>query len=67
MYIILYIFSGCERSAQQPGEFDPRKALVAANNAARGIVKARFEAFGCAGMAAKIKPVSLEAMAKRYV
>jgi len=52
--------------AQQPSEFDPRKALVAAKNAARGIVKARFEAFGCAGMASKIKPVSLEAMAKRY-
>jgi fructose-bisphosphate aldolase class II len=52
--------------AQQPSEFDPRKALVAAKNAARGIVKARFEAFGCAGMASKIKPVSLETMAKRY-
>ena len=52
--------------AQQPEEFDPRKALVAAKNAARDIVKARFEAFGCAGMGAKIKPVSLEMMAKRY-
>jgi len=52
--------------ATQPSEFDPRKALVAAKNAARGIVKARFEAFGCAGMAGKIKPVSLETMAKRY-
>ncbi|MDD2879569.1 MAG: fructose-bisphosphate aldolase class II [Rhodoferax sp.] len=53
--------------AQQPSEFDPRKALIAAKNAARGIVKARFEAFGCAGMGSKIKPISLEAMAKRYV
>jgi fructose-bisphosphate aldolase class II len=52
--------------AQQPSEFDPRKALVAAKNAARGIVKARFEAFGCAGQGSKIKPVALEAMAKRY-
>ncbi|NMM21792.1 MAG: fructose-bisphosphate aldolase class II [Rhodoferax sp.] len=52
--------------AQQPGEFDPRKALIAAKMAARGIVKARFEAFGCAGMGSKIKPVSLEVMAKRY-
>jgi len=34
---------------------------------ARGIVKARFEAFGCAGMASRIKPVSLEVMARRYV
>ena len=53
--------------AQQPSEFDPRKALVAAKNAARSIVKARFEAFGCAGQGSKIKPVSLEAMARRYV
>jgi fructose-bisphosphate aldolase, class II len=52
--------------AQQPTEFDPRKALLAAKNAARGIVKARFEAFGCAGQASKIKPVALEAMARRY-
>jgi len=53
--------------AQQPSEFDPRKALLAAKNAARGIVKARFEAFGCAGNASRIKPVPLEAMSKRYV
>ena len=52
--------------AQQPSEFDPRKALTAAKNAARAIVKARFEAFGCAGQASKIKPVALEAMAARY-
>jgi fructose-bisphosphate aldolase class II len=52
--------------AQQPSEFDPRKALLAAKNAARGIVKARCEAFGCAGMASRIKPVPLEAMAQRY-
>jgi fructose-bisphosphate aldolase class II len=52
--------------AQQPSEFDPRKALVAAKNAARGIVKARFEAFGCAGQGGKIKPVALEVMARRY-
>ena len=52
--------------AQQPSEFDPRKALTAAKNAARAIVKARFEAFGCAGHASKIKPVPLEAMARRY-
>jgi fructose-bisphosphate aldolase class II len=43
-----------------------RQALVAAKNAARGIVKARFEAFGCAGQGGKIKPVALEVMARRY-
>jgi len=52
--------------ARQPSEFDPRKALVAAKKAARGVVKARFEAFGCAGMASKLKPIALEAMAARY-
>ena len=52
--------------AEQPGEFDPRKAFADAKKAARAIVKARFEAFGCAGQAGRLKPVSLEAMANRY-
>ena len=52
--------------AEQPTEFDPRKALIAAKLAARGICKARFEAFGCAGHAARIKPVAIESMAQRY-
>lgn len=52
--------------AQQPSEFDPRKALTAAKKAARGIVKARFEAFGCAGQGSKIKPLSMDVMAQRY-
>ncbi|MCW8808418.1 MAG: fructose-bisphosphate aldolase class II [Rhodanobacter sp.] len=52
--------------AEQPGEFDPRKALIAARQAARGICKARFEAFGSAGQAPRIKPVAIEAMAGRY-
>ncbi len=52
--------------AEHPSEFDPRKALLAAKKAARGICKQRFEAFGCAGQAGKIKPVPLQAMAKRY-
>jgi fructose-bisphosphate aldolase class II len=52
--------------AERRSEFDPRKALEAARKAARGICKARFEAFGCAGHASRIKPVSLETMALRY-
>jgi fructose-bisphosphate aldolase class II len=52
--------------AEQPGEFDPRKALIAAREAARDICKARFEAFGSAGQAPRIKPVAIEAMARRY-
>jgi fructose-bisphosphate aldolase, class II len=52
--------------ATQPSEFDPRKALAAAKKAARGICEQRFEAFGCAGMAARMRPVPLESMVKRY-
>jgi len=53
--------------ATQRSEFDPRKALLAAKNAARKICEDRFEAFGCAGRAAGIKPVSIDAMSARYV
>jgi fructose-bisphosphate aldolase class II len=65
---ILLAMTGAMRQvfAEQRSEFDPRKALVAAKHAARGIVKARFEAFGCAGMASRIKPLSMDAMATRY-
>ncbi|MFO1338565.1 MAG: class II fructose-bisphosphate aldolase [Burkholderiaceae bacterium] len=52
--------------AQDRSEFDPRKALLAAKKAARGVCKARFEAFGCAGQVERIKPLPLEAMIPRY-
>jgi fructose-bisphosphate aldolase class II len=52
--------------AKDRSEFDPRKSLKAATAAAKDICKARFEAFGCAGQASKIKPVPLEKMAQRY-
>jgi fructose-bisphosphate aldolase class II len=52
--------------AENPAEFDIRKSFGEARKAARGICKARFEASGCAGMAPKIKPIALEALAKRY-
>jgi fructose-bisphosphate aldolase class II len=52
--------------AEKPAEFDPRKFLADAQKAARGICKARYEAFGCAGQASKIRPLSLERMAERY-
>ena len=52
--------------AEKPAEFDPRKFLADAQKAAREICKLRYEAFGCAGQAARIKPVSLEKMAERY-
>lgn len=46
--------------------FDPRKFLKEATAAAKDICKARYEAFGCAGQASKIKPVRLDDMAARY-
>ncbi|GHD70464.1 class II fructose-bisphosphate aldolase [Vogesella fluminis] len=53
--------------AQNPKEFDPRKYLKVSTDAMRDIVLARYEAFGAAGMASKIKPVSLDAMANLYL
>ena len=52
--------------AKDPAEFDPRKFLKDATAAARDVCRARFEAFGCAGQAPRIKPVNLEKMAQRY-
>lgn len=52
--------------AQNASNFDPRKFLKASTDAMFDICKARYEAFGCAGQAHKIKPISLEEMFKRY-
>lgn len=46
--------------------FDPRKFFKAAKEAMKDIVKARFEAFGTAGNASKIKVISLDDMSERY-
>jgi fructose-bisphosphate aldolase class II len=47
-------------------EFDPRKFLSAATAAMRGICKSRYEAFGSAGQAGKIRPIPCEQMAEGY-
>jgi fructose-bisphosphate aldolase class II len=52
--------------ALEPGEFDPRAFFKAAVKAAREVCQLRFEAFGCAGQASKIKPISLEKVATSY-
>ncbi|SOF00538.1 fructose-bisphosphate aldolase [Burkholderia sp. OK233] len=52
--------------AQRPSEFDVRRFLTDALGAARDLCRSRFEAFGSAGQAHKIKPVALSAMAGRY-
>jgi fructose-bisphosphate aldolase class II len=46
--------------------FDPRKVYQVAQDAMSALCKARFEAFGSAGQASKIKVVRLEAMTQRY-
>ena len=51
---------------ENPSEFDPRKYLVPAMAAMKKLCIERFEQFGTAGHADKIKPVSLAEMAKRY-
>lgn len=52
--------------AQNPSEFDPRKFLKVSTDAMAEICKARYEAFGTAGHASKIKPISLETMFEKY-
>ncbi|MBW7860491.1 MAG: fructose-bisphosphate aldolase class II, partial [Rhodocyclaceae bacterium] len=51
---------------ENPSKFDPREFCKPAREAAKFVCKARFEAFGSAGQASRIKAVSLEKMAARY-
>mgnify|MGYP000698691744 FL=1 len=52
--------------ANNPSEFDPRKYLNETITAMKDICVARYEAFGTAGNADKIKSIGLEAMFQRY-
>jgi len=52
--------------AQNPSEFDPRKYLKASVTAMTDICIARYELFGAAGNASKIKVDSLDVMFERY-
>ncbi|MGC9268944.1 class II fructose-bisphosphate aldolase [Acidiphilium sp.] len=51
---------------EKPSEFDPRQFMKPATAALRDLCKQRFEAFGTAGQASRIKPHSLAAMARQY-
>jgi fructose-bisphosphate aldolase class II len=53
--------------AENPSAFDPRAFLKETTIAMRDIAAARFEAFGTAGNASKIKVLSLDAMTERYM
>ena len=51
---------------ENKSNFDPRKFLKESTKAMKEICKARYEAFGCAGHASKIKASSLETMFQLY-
>ena len=51
---------------QNPEVFDPRKFILAAMDELAALVRDRFERFGTAGQASKIKPIPLPDMARRY-
>ena len=53
--------------SENKSEFDSRKYLTASLKAMKDIVMARYEAFGTAGKASGIKPISLEEMSERYL
>lgn len=52
--------------AEKPSEFDPRKFFSATVDAMKQICVDRYTAFGTAGHADKIRPISLEKMVDRY-
>jgi fructose-bisphosphate aldolase class II len=52
--------------AENPSKFDPREYLKPAREAAKKICLARYQQFGCAGQASKIKVIPLDKMAERY-
>jgi len=49
-----------------PGQFDPRKFLIPAMDEMEKLCLDRFERFGTAGNASKIKVIDIDDMAKRY-
>jgi fructose-bisphosphate aldolase class II len=52
--------------AENPAAFDPRSYLKETITAMKDIAVARYEAFGTAGNASKMKALSLDAMTARY-
>ena len=51
---------------ENPSKFDPREFLKPAREAAKAICIARYQQFGTAGNASKIKAVPLQEMAAKY-
>ncbi|MEA2732254.1 MAG: fructose-bisphosphate aldolase, class [Acetobacteraceae bacterium] len=53
-------------ASEKPAEFDPRAFLKPAMAALAGLCAQRFEDFGTAGQASRLRPMPLTAMAARY-
>ena len=53
-------------ATEKPSEFDPRKFMIPAMDALEKLCIDRFERFGTAGQASRIKPVSMDETARRY-
>ncbi|SMF55274.1 fructose-bisphosphate aldolase [Tistlia consotensis] len=53
-------------ASENRAEFDPRKFLKPAMEAMSALCRERFEQFGAAGRAGKIRPLPLDEMARRY-
>ncbi|MBW4036512.1 MAG: fructose-bisphosphate aldolase class II [Proteobacteria bacterium] len=53
-------------ATEKPAEFDPRQFMKPATAALRDLCRQRFEAFGTAGQASRIRPQPLAAMARQY-
>jgi fructose-bisphosphate aldolase, class II len=52
--------------AENPDKFDAREWLKPAREAAKAICKQRYLQFGCEGQGQRIRPVTLEQMARQY-
>src|SRR5690606_40892238 len=51
---------------ENPAEFDPRKFLIPAMDELTALCRERFERFGTAGHASRIRVIPMDEMAKRY-
>ncbi|MDA3889033.1 MAG: fructose-bisphosphate aldolase class II [Allgaiera sp.] len=53
-------------ATENPAEFDPRKFMIPAMKELEDLCRDRFQRFGTAGQAGKIRPIPMDEMAKRY-
>lgn len=56
-----------KKMSESPEEFDPRAFFKVAISAAQQVCKERFDAFGSAGQASRIRVIPMDTMAARYL